>query len=79
MRRFSQIEFGILLLAAAMIVGGCIMIFYPKDMVVSHQAYRWVRSSSEHISKSASPFYGVVSVIFGLGLGFLVFNGRRKK
>ena len=79
MRRFSQIEFGILLIAAAMIVCGCIMMFYPKDMIVSHQAYRFVHSSFEAISKSASPYYGIALVVFGLGLGSLVFYGRGKK
>ena len=78
MRRFTGAEKGILVLAVLFIIVGADMTICPTEMNLSHQAYRWTRSSSEHISKVGSMFYGIVMILLGAGIVWLVFRGRSK-
>jgi len=78
MRRFTGIELGILLLAGTFLVVGADMVFYPTEMNVFHQVYRRMHAAVEHISKDRSQIYGILAMLFGLGLVWMVFTGRRK-
>lgn len=76
MHRFTGAEKGILVLAILFIIVGANMAIWPTEMNVSHQAYRWAHSSSEHISKDGSILYGIVMILLGVGIVWLVFRGR---
>jgi len=78
MRRFTGAEKGILVLAVLFLIVGADMAIYPTEMNVSHQAYRWAHSSSEHISKKGSIIYGIVMILTGTGILSLVIRGRSK-
>lgn len=78
MRRFTGAEKGILVLAVLFIIVGTDMTIFPTEMNVSHQVYRWARSSSEHVSKRGSIIYGIVMISLGAGIVWLVFRGRSK-
>jgi hypothetical protein len=78
MRRFTGTEFGILVVAAISIFVGADLVVHPTEMNVLHQAYRRFRLSIEHVSKEGSQIYGVLAIVLGLGLIWMVFYGRRK-
>jgi hypothetical protein len=78
MRRFTGTEFGIFALAGIFIIVGSVMVIHPTEGVVFHQAYRWVGSSVEHVSKERTRAYGVLAILFGFGFVWMVFANRRK-
>ena len=80
MNRLSGAEKGILILALIFIIAGADMIASPTEMNIFHQTYRFrsARSYTEHVSAKESQIYGVVSVLFGVGIVSLVVYGRRK-
>ena len=78
MRRFTGIELGILILAGLFIVVGADMVIFPTEMNVFHQVYRRMHFAITHISKDGSQIYGILAILFGLGLVWMVFTGKRK-
>ena len=78
MRRLTGIELGILALAGLFIVVGAIMVIHPTEADVFHQAYNFARSSIEHVSREKSRIYGVLAMLIGAGMVWMVFYGRRK-
>ena len=76
MRRPTGAEFGILILSALFIIFGAAVLIHPTESLVFHQAYRWVKSSIERISKSGAQVYGVLSILLGIGMVWMVFYGR---
>jgi uncharacterized protein YjeT (DUF2065 family) len=78
MRRLTGVEFGILVLSALFIIFGAAMLIQPTEGFVFHQAYRWAKSSVEHVSKDGARVYGVLSILLGVGMVWMVFYGRGK-
>ena len=79
MRRLTGTEFGMLGLAGVLFFFGADSIIHPTEMDVFHQAtYRHVSYSVEHVSKTGSKIYGVLMILFGVGLVSAVLYGRRK-
>ena len=76
MRRPTGVEFGILTLSALFIIFGAAVLIHPTDSLVFHQAYRWVESSVERVSKSDAQVYGALSILVGIGMVWMVFYGR---
>ena len=78
MRRFTGTEWGIFVLALVFIVVGGNMTIHPTETEVTHEAYRWVHASVEHISKQGARVYGVLAILSGLGFLWLLFYKRGK-
>ena len=74
MRGFTETGWGILVLALVFIVVGGDMVIYPSEGLVFHQAYKWVHSSVEHVSKTAARVYGVLAIVVGTGFLWILFN-----
>jgi hypothetical protein len=69
----------ILALAGLFIIGGALMVVHPTEMTVFHQTGRsGMRFSLEHVSKGETRATGVLGIIFGSGLVWMVFYGRSK-
>jgi hypothetical protein len=80
MRDLTGVEKAALCLALIFIVVGITMFLAPREALVWHQGYRYTPGSGlEHVSKSGARVYGILSLLVGGGLAFVVFYGRRKR
>jgi hypothetical protein len=80
MRHLAGVEKAALCLAVLFIVVGIALLLAPREALVWHQGYRYTYGSGlEHVSKAGARVYGVLSLLVGGGLTFVVFYGRRKR
>lgn len=69
-----------LCLAVVFVVVGIAMLVAPREAVVWHQGYRYTPGSGlEYVSKAGARAYGVLSLLVGGGLTFIVFYRGRKR
>jgi hypothetical protein len=73
MRRLTQIEAGILIIAALFILAGADRMIHPVEELVSHPALRQGRATIEHVTKERAQLYGALAILLGAGLVGLVF------
>ncbi len=78
MRHLSGIESGFLFLAVVFIIAGAVMLLNPTEADVIHQVYRRSGYYVEHVSKERARAYGVLAILFGGGMVWMVFAGRRR-
>lgn len=84
MQRFDSIEKGALLFACLLIIFGSYSAIYPTEMRVSHAGSGRYQSlighdpQAEYVSRDKARFYGTLLVVFGMGLGWVVFYRPRK-
>lgn len=78
MRHFTGTELGMLALAGLLIIVGAVSVFHPTEMSMVYRAYRRMPATIEHVSKTGSQAYGVLAMLLGAGLAWLVFAGKRK-
>ncbi len=71
-------EWCFLALAMIFITVGLNMVFSPTEGSVIHQVYRRSGYYLEHITKREAQVYGTVGVVFGSGMVWMVFTGKRK-
>jgi hypothetical protein len=75
MRRLTQIEAGILIIAALFIFAGANMVIHPTDGVIVHQG-RGARLFIQHFTKPEEQLCGALAILLGAGLAGLVFYQR---
>jgi len=80
MKNLKLIEVLLAGLALVFIVVGAYAIVQPIEMNVSHPGpvrYQSLyRSQTEQVSKNGDRVYGVLAVVVGAGLGWLVLTGK---
>lgn len=84
MKRLGAAEKGGLLLAGVFIIFGVYTAIYPTEMRVPHPGSGRYQSligqdpPAERVSPQKARVYGIISVAFGIGIGWLVFYRPRK-
>ena len=84
MKHLSAEERGALLLACVFIIVGAYSVIYPAEMRVPHPGSGCYESLiredplAEHVSREKARIYGILSVAFGIGIGWPVFYHPRK-
>jgi hypothetical protein len=82
-KTLSAIEKGALVLAAVLVAGGALLVFFPSELVRTYPAATteagvYFPQWTEHISKSQARIYGVLAAAVGIGLAWFSFRGDRK-
>jgi len=82
MRRIHGIEWFVLLLALVFIVAGADFVLEPTDLTVLHPGLSdyhlgWL-NPFQHLSANAARAYGVVTILFGGGLLWIVFTKKNQ-
>jgi hypothetical protein len=78
MRRLTQTEVGILVLAGLFIIAGARMVIYPAEENIFHPASRRGHPVVEHITKGRAQMYGGLAALIGAGLIGMVLYQRGK-
>jgi hypothetical protein len=83
-RHLNSVEKGVLLLAGIFIIFGAYSVIHPVETYVSHpgpvryQSLIGQDPPPEHVSREKARVYGIISIGFGIGMGWLVFYRSRK-
>ena len=86
MKRFGTTERAGLVLAALFIVFGIYSLVHPTEAYVSHSSSGWPPKSvigpdppREHVTRRGARIYGVISLAFGAGIGWVALYRPRRK
>jgi hypothetical protein len=78
MKHLGSTEKVVLLLAGSFIIFGAYSAIYPSETYLPHPSSTPYRSligqdpPPEHVSREKARVYGIISIGFGIGLGWLV-------
>jgi len=77
MRRLTQIELGMLVIAALFVLVGTCMLIHPTEGTILHQG-RSSRFFIQHFTKQEARLCGALAILLGAGLIGMVFYQRGK-
>ena len=84
-KRLNPVEKGAALLAAVLVLCGIYAALFPTELQVAHlgtSVYEKLigeDAPSEHVTRKKARMYGIMSVAFGIGIGWLAFYRPLKK
>ena len=84
MKRFTATEKGAVLLAYVCVIFGIYLVPHPAEMYVAHpDSGRYKTPLVQHplgerVSREKARVYGIMSVVVGIGIGWLVFHRLEK-
>ena len=78
MRRFTGTELALLALAILLVGIGFYAVIYPTEMYLFFNKTKNIPAGVEHISKAGSQLHGILTMVVGAGLGWLIVYGRAK-